>query len=35
VLRYRARRYGETGWQDIHQRVPITWTGCVELRVEE
>jgi hypothetical protein len=24
VLRYRTRRYGETEWQDIRQRVPIT-----------
>ena len=28
VLRYRTRRYGETEWQDIRQRVPITWTDC-------
>jgi len=28
VLRYRTRRYGETEWEDIRQRVPITWTDC-------
>jgi hypothetical protein len=28
VLSYRSRRYGETEWQDIRQRVPITWTDC-------
>jgi len=28
VLRYRTRRYGETEWQVIRQRVPITWTDC-------
>jgi hypothetical protein len=28
VLRYRTRRYGETEWQDIRQRVLMTWTNC-------
>jgi hypothetical protein len=27
-LHYRTRCYGETEWQDIRQRVPITWTDC-------
>jgi hypothetical protein len=28
MLRYVTRHYGETVWQDILQRVPITWTDC-------
>jgi hypothetical protein len=27
-LLHRTRRYGETEWQDIRQRVPITCTDC-------
>jgi hypothetical protein len=28
VLIYKTRRYGATEWQDVRQRVPITWTHC-------
>ena len=28
VLHYSTRRYGETEWQYIRQRIPITWTDC-------
>jgi len=28
ILLYRSRRWGDTEWKSVEQRVPITWSAC-------